>query len=133
MAQRTVSKSANSESRPRRKSMRKKMMHLARRGNVNVKRLLGGQLTKIGGKASVKVPLDMQQMQVPACKYKYYLTNASQCTCLSSFGHSLHRYPKLISRVTQGSKDHNRGKDAEFRDVKGSHYDVKLQCKVSGK
>ena len=30
MAQRTVSKSANSESRPRRKSMRKKMMHLDR-------------------------------------------------------------------------------------------------------
>ena len=31
MEQRTVSKSANSESRPRKKSMRKKMIHLIRR------------------------------------------------------------------------------------------------------
>ena len=73
--------------------------------------------------ANEKGPQGRQQMQAPRRKYfgqKFFqqISIITISSYLPSFSHSLHRYPKLISRVSQGSKDHNRGKDAELkRDV----------------
>ena len=78
-----------------------------------------GYLTKTVGMANEKGPQGKQQMQAPRRKYfgqKFFqqisIITISSCY-LPSFSHSLHRHPKLISRVAQGSKNHNGGKDAD--------------------
>ena len=78
-----------------------------------------GYLTKTVGMANEKGPQGKQQMQVPRRKYfgrnffQQILITTISSSYLPSFSHSLHRHPKLISRVAQGSKNHNGGKDAD--------------------